>query len=247
LRILLGNEPVLQPHEKLYRQLLAGETAEAAKDAETWLEKDELVKYLDEIAIPTLRIASDDRARAALSAEQVEKLKNSLADYIGGIREALDFKREQLGPERSEALEKAATTVVIAGRGPIDQAAAELVVEAIQFELKMAVQCPSPGGLTGISTVAAAARDAPIDVAALISVGEVTVPQLNLLVSRTRRAFNGLDIVLGYWATHGLQSSAAFDSTIPVAETVSSLVRTVGRMVAERGFTPRRTPPLKVI
>jgi predicted PurR-regulated permease PerM len=248
LRILLGNEPVLQPHEKLYRQLLAGETAEAAKDAETWLEKDGLIKYLDEVAVPTLRIASDDRARAALSAEQVEKLKNSLADYIGEIREALDFKHEQQGPEKSEALEKAATTVVIAGRGPIDQAAAELVADAIRFELKMAVQCPSPGGLTGISTVAAAVRDAPIEIVALISVGEVTTAQLNLLVSRTQRAFNGLNIVLGYWASSGgLQSSAEFASTTTVAETVASLVQAVGRIVAERGSTPRRPPPLKVI
>jgi hypothetical protein len=200
-----------------------------------------------EVAIPTLRLASVDRARAALSAEQIEKLKNSLADFIGEIREALDFKREQQGPEKSEALEKAATTVVIAGRGPIDQAAAELIADAIRFELKMAVQCPSPGGLTGISTVAAAARDAPIEVVALISVGEVTIAQLNLLVSRTRRALNGLDIVLGYWAGQRLPSSAAFASTTPVAETVSSLVQTVGRIVAERGSTPRRTPPLKVI
>jgi hypothetical protein len=34
LRVLLGNEPVLQPQEKLYHQLLAGEAQIAAKDAE---------------------------------------------------------------------------------------------------------------------------------------------------------------------------------------------------------------------
>jgi len=36
LRILLGNEPVLEPQEQLYHQLLAGEAIEAAKEADRW-------------------------------------------------------------------------------------------------------------------------------------------------------------------------------------------------------------------
>ena len=56
LRVLLGNEPVLEPHEKLYHQLLAGEAQIAAKEADQWIGEHSLVQYLDEVVVPAFRI-----------------------------------------------------------------------------------------------------------------------------------------------------------------------------------------------
>ena len=153
LNILLGNEPVLEPHEKLYRQLLAGDVAEAAKDADTWLDEHDYAKYLDEAVIPSLRIASDDQRKAVLGKEQLDRLKDSMTEYIAQIRELLDFKSEQRKAETTLSgdvtpASKVAAAVVIAGRGAIDQGVAELVAEAIRFHLGMPTQCPSLGGLT---------------------------------------------------------------------------------------------------
>jgi hypothetical protein len=46
LGILLGNEPVLAPPERLYRQLLAGEVSDAGRDFEQRLENSSFVKSL---------------------------------------------------------------------------------------------------------------------------------------------------------------------------------------------------------
>ena len=100
LRVLLGNEPVLEPHEKLYHQLLAGEAHLAAKDADRWIGEHSLVSYLDEVVIPAFRIASDDQRRAVLGREQANELKETTAEYVGLVKEAIEYKFE---PQASAA------------------------------------------------------------------------------------------------------------------------------------------------
>jgi predicted PurR-regulated permease PerM len=253
LRILLGNEPVLEPQEKLYRQLLAGDAAEAATDADRWLHEHGLLKYLDRAAIPSLHIASDDHRRGVLAGEKLDELKYTLSEYTANVRELLDFMREQqhaqAPADAAPPPDRTATAVVIAGRGIIDQTAAELVADAIRFDLGMPTQCPSLGGLTGISAAAATMNDVPPDIVLLISVGGVTTAQLDLLSSRVRRVFEGSAITIGYWCGSGASGSPSHkgDEVFVFAETVDSLLSTVGRIADERTMTPRRPPPLKVV
>jgi predicted PurR-regulated permease PerM len=251
LRVLLGNEPVLEPHQKLYRQLLAGDTTEAAKDAGSWLEERGYIKYLDESVIGCLQIASDDRQRGVLGKGQLDDLKVVLPEYIAQVREFLDFKDEQEsarnGGGKTASPNETATAVVIAGRGIIDHAAAELVADAIRSELGISTQCPSLGGLTGISTAGGGAHDAPTDIIVLVSVGEVTGAQLDLLVNRAKRVFEGSAIAIGYWGgSKTTKSLKGHDGgLIFAAETVDGLVHAIGRIANER-TNPRRPPPLKL-
>jgi hypothetical protein len=252
LRVLLGNEPVLEPYQKLYRQLLAEETAEAAKDAERLLEeKGGYVKYLDETVIECLQIASDDRRRGALGKAQLEHLKSVLPEYVAQVRELLEFKNEQesasIGEREESSPNNPAAAVVIPGRGIIDHAAAELVAEAIRSELRVSTQCPSLGGLTGISTAVQAAHDARMDIIVLVSVGELTGAQLDLLVSRAKRVFEGSAIVVGHWGGSTAEVHKEHGGGIFVAETVDVLVHTVGRVANERTTNPCRPPPLKLV
>jgi predicted PurR-regulated permease PerM len=253
LRVLLGNEPVLEPHQKLYRQLLAGDTTEAAKDAGRWLEESGYIKYLDETAIACLQIASDDRQRGVLGKAQLDALKVVLPEYIAQVRELLDFKQEQegarVGEEETASPDKSATAVVIAGRGIIDQTAAELIADAIRSEPGISTQCPSLGGLTGISAVGQAANNASADIIVLVSVGEITGAQLDLLVNRAKRVFEGSAIVIGYWGgSNTAESLKEHDGGLVLtAETVDVLLHTVGRIANERATNPRRPPPLKLV
>src|SRR5215467_2075234 len=247
LRVLLGNEPVLEPHQKLYRQLLAGDAAEAAKEAGRSLEDHGYIKYLDESVIACLQLASDDRQRGVLGKGQMEDLKVVLPEYIGQVRELLDFKAEQEsakdGGGKTASPNKTATAAVIAGRGIIDGAAAELIADAIHSEVGVSTRCPSLGGLTGISTVGQAAHDVPTDVVVLVSVGEVTGAQLDLLVNRAKRVFKGSAIVIGYWGgSDTAKSLKENDGGFTfAADTVDALVHVVGRIANDR-TTPQRPP-----
>jgi hypothetical protein len=252
LSVCLGNEPVLEPHEKLYRQLLAGEAAEAAKDADLGLDERDYVRYLDEVIVPSLRFASDDHRRGVLGKEQLDRLNDSMTEYIVHIRELLDFTSEQREAQKTSTGEatpggKVATAVVIAGRGAIDQAAAELVAEAIRFNVGIPTQCPSPGGLTGISAASNAMRDAPPDIVVLISVGEITAAQLNLLLGRVKRVFNRTPILIGYWADSTELRDREQEDKLIVADNVDSVLRNAARIAIETTMTPSRPPPLKLV
>jgi predicted PurR-regulated permease PerM len=252
LGVLLGNESVLEPHQKLYRQLLAGDTAEAAKEAGRWFEERGYIKYLDESVIGCLQLASDDRQRGVLGKGQMEDLKLVLPEYIGQVRELLEFKAEQEsarnGGGKTTSPTETATAVVIAGRGIIDLAAAELVADAIRSEPGISTQCSSLGGLTGISTAGGAAHDARTIIIVLVSVGELTGAQLDLLVNRAQRVFEGSAIAIGYWGgSNTAKSLKEHDGDLIVrAKTVDALVHAVGRLVNER-TNRRRPPPLKLV
>jgi predicted PurR-regulated permease PerM len=254
LHILLGNEPVLEPHQTLYRQLLAGDTAEAAKDAARSFEQKGYIKYLDQTVIACLQMASVDRQRGVLGKEQLEDLKAVLPEYIAQIRELLDFEHEQqtarLEQGETASPVKTAAAIVIAGRGIIDHSAAELVADAMRSELGIMTQCPSLGGLTGISTAGREPHDTPVDIVVLVSVGEVTGAQLDLLVSRANRVFEGSAIAIGYWgeSKNAVSLRKEHDGGVVfAANTVDALVHTVGRIANERTTNPRRPPPLKLV
>ena len=205
LRVLLGNEPVLEPHEHLYHQLLAGGAIPAAKEADRWIGEQSFENYLDNVAIPAFRVASDDQRRAVLGRDQINELNETIAEYIKLVKESLEYKREQQTAKIAadpDATRRAATALVLAGRGSLDLAASQLIADAIRLDLGVAARCPSLGGLTEFSAAAEAEPDTPPDVVALISVGAVTPAQLDILLHRLRWTFpefSNRHRVLGAW------------------------------------------------
>jgi predicted PurR-regulated permease PerM len=240
LRVLLGNEPVLEPHEQLYHQLLAGEADIAAKDADRWIGEHSLVSYLDEVVIPAFRIASDDERRTVLGREQANALKETTAEYVGLVKETIEYRAEPQenpaasdGDTKPESVPRSATALVLAGRGSLDLAASQLIADAIRLERGIDTRCPALGGLTGISSEAVS--DEPPDVVALVSVGAVTRAQLDILLRRLRRSFPGSHMVIGFWDVPGAGRSEEVETEgTRYAESVSALVDLVGREADER-------------
>jgi predicted PurR-regulated permease PerM len=250
LRVLLGNEPVLEPHEQLYHQLLAGEAKFAAKDADRWIGEHSLVSYLDEVVVPALRIASDDERRAVLGREQANEFKDATAEYVGLVKEAIEFKLEPQASGdasdddrgiRPDAERRAGTALVLAGRGSQDLAVSELIADAIRLERDIDTRCPPLGGLTGISSAAETRSDEPPDVVALVSVGTVTRAQLDILLRRLRRSFPHSHIVIGYWDGAGANRSEEETEGMRYAESVSALVDLVSRETLERATPTQPT------
>ena len=68
--MLFGNEPVLEPKERLYQRLLAGDPEEATDYAEETLEEEYLVDFYQDVVIPALLLAEQDRARGVMADDQ---------------------------------------------------------------------------------------------------------------------------------------------------------------------------------
>jgi predicted PurR-regulated permease PerM len=232
LRILLGNEPVLEPHEHLYHQFLAEEASVAAKEAELWTGEHTFEDYLDQVAIPALRVAADDQKRGVLGREQFHELNETITEYLQLVQETLEYGREHpaapVGPKADPA---GRSVLVLAGRGSLDLAAAQLIAEAIRLKLGFIARCPSLGGLTGIGAAAEAQPDAPPDTLVLVSVGAVTSAQLKLLLRRIGSTFPRSQIIVGYWDPAEQLHRTDVNGSVRYAESVASLVELVGRKV----------------
>jgi hypothetical protein len=234
LRVLLGNEPALEPPEHLYHQFLAGEATIAAKDAERWIADRNFASYLDEIAIPALRAASDDQQRGVLNREQISELNKTLEEYVELVKESMEYNRDQLSaadaqskPARSEV-----SALILAGRGIFDAAAAQLVAHVIGLELGLVTRCPSLGGLTGIGAAAEAEASDPPHIVALVSVGAVTSAQLRLLLHRIGGTFPRSQIMVGYWdAAQPIKETE--EKRVYYADSAASLVDQVARTADE--------------
>ncbi len=235
LHTLLGNEPALGPPERLYRQFLAGDLTEAMRTVDRCVKDEGFVRYFDEILVPALRLASNDHHRGIINQE--DELHETLDEYKALLLERLESTRQEelsrmpaVGPVQRR---RVVAAVVIAGRGIFDQTAADLITHVVRRDLMVPVVCPSPGGLTGISAAIEATQSA--DIVAVVSVGEATLPQIDLLIRRAKRAFGSAEFFLGWFGQPEAGPSWKDDQDRPVR-----YVKSAGQLLDAIGHTADR-------
>jgi predicted PurR-regulated permease PerM len=156
LDVMLGDRPALSPPEIFYQRMLADDPAEAVEKAEQFLKERPLLTYYDEVALPGVKLAQNDLTRGALDRAQAEKIKATILEVVDNLAEHNDgtpagdtthdpeaaaavetvdkavpalavVKRDALGPEwRTDA-----PVLCVAGRSPLDQAAAAMVAQLL--------------------------------------------------------------------------------------------------------------------
>ncbi|MCA1368574.1 AI-2E family transporter [Bradyrhizobium sp. BRP14] len=146
LEILLGNEPVLDPKERLYQRLLAGDPEEATDIAEEMLEEKYLVEFYDTVAVPALLLAERDRARGALTDTQAVQLADSAGTLVANLEE---IASEEEGEDEDPAAEAAdqdeadgyelplgegRSVLCIGGRSELDDVTATMLSQIIWIQ-----------------------------------------------------------------------------------------------------------------
>jgi predicted PurR-regulated permease PerM len=158
LDVILGDRPALTPVESFYQRMLAGDPDEAGGQAEVLLRDRPLSSYYDEVALKGLQLAANDAARGVLTEAQLERIKTSMQDLIDDLDDHDDKEPDPndaaeaaaTSPTRSEqdvpkhpapgkvvaetlspAWRGAAPVLCIAGRGPLDEAAASMLAQLL--------------------------------------------------------------------------------------------------------------------
>ncbi len=146
LDVLLGNEPVLQPQEKLYQRLLAGDPHEATDNAEDFLEDEYLIDYYEKVGLPALLLGETDRQRGVMSEQQIALLASSTQTLIGNLADIAD---EEENEEKSDEEQEGATDdedeldlpdgrgrsiLCLGGRGILDDAAAAMLSQVLAVQ-----------------------------------------------------------------------------------------------------------------
>jgi predicted PurR-regulated permease PerM len=130
--ILLGDEQMLAPHAKLYQRLLVGDAMEATFGAEEALETMDMVDYYQDILIPALLLAQDDRDRGVLTDDQEARLALVALDMVQDLSVEVAETSED---SADQTLPAAGLRIgVVGGRTAIDDVAAAMLAHVLQIE-----------------------------------------------------------------------------------------------------------------
>ena len=131
LDVMLGDQPALRFEESLYLRMLADDPDEAADEAEGFLRAKSLSAYYDEVAARALMLAQRDVDRGVLDPLRQTRIRDAIKGLIVNLADRKD--EAALGADLPASWREASREPVlcVAGRGPLDEAAALLLVDML--------------------------------------------------------------------------------------------------------------------
>ena len=223
LDIMLGDRPALTPVESFYQRMLAGDQDEARDHAEHLLKERSLTSYYDDVALPGLELAAVDAQRGAISAEQLERIKDTIRDLVEDLaghldkQPAADKAEDAAGVPRderalpntqpsevlggAEALSAVwrgpAPVLCVAGRGPLDEAVASMLCQLLSKHGIGARIAPYEAATRGNINLLETGQVAMVCVSYLDISGKHA--HLRYLLQRLRQRMPTTPIVVGLW------------------------------------------------
>ncbi|BCG87292.1 ABC transporter permease [Mesorhizobium sp. 113-3-9] len=215
LDVLFGNEPVLEPHARLYQRLLAGDPDEATDHAEEMLEEKYLVEFYDKVAIPALLLGERDRVRGVMGDLQRRQVAASALTLVANLEDEAkeeageeDEQAEEAGEPGDAADEDAAdlpdgtglSVLCAGGRGELDDAAAAMLAQVLEVQGAAA----STAGFADMEP--ASIRRLELEAIDTVVVGFLnrdSVKHARFLVRRLKRAKAALRVGVVFWSETG--------------------------------------------
>ncbi|MFK0690852.1 AI-2E family transporter [Mesorhizobium sp. IMUNJ 23033] len=226
LDVLFGNEPVLEPHARLYQRLLAGDPDEATDHAEEMLEEKYLVEFYDKVAIPALLLGEQDRVRGVMDEQQRQQVAASALTLVANLddsaqEEAAEEDELTATEDASTAAQKAAagegkdaegeddielpdgsgmSVLCTGGRGELDDAAAAMLAQVLE------VQGATVSKASFTDMEPASIRRLELDAVDSVVVGFLnrdSVKHARFLVRRLKRARPALRVGIVFWSEAG--------------------------------------------
>jgi len=131
LDVMLGDQPALAMEESLYLRMLAEDPDDATDDAEEFLREHSLSAYYDEVAAKALMLAQADVNRGVLDPLRQTRIRDAIKGLIENLSDREDHSAARtLGD--IPASWRDTPVLCIAGRGPLDEAAALLLVDMLK-------------------------------------------------------------------------------------------------------------------
>jgi hypothetical protein len=193
LDILLGDRPALQPDESFYQRMLANDPDEAREQAEQFLKEGSLAGYYDEVAVPGLRRATFDAVNGTLGHAQVARVLDAVYALIEDLA-------DDAAPDdaRAEARQTDHGTVLcIAGRGPMDEAAARMLAQLLG-ERGITAHILPHRAVSRAELTALRGRGADMLCLCYLDL-EGSISHVRYLLRRLRRVLPDLPILVGIW------------------------------------------------
>ncbi|MFB9981207.1 AI-2E family transporter [Mesorhizobium kowhaii] len=217
LDVLFGNEPVLEPHARLYQRLLAGDPEEATDHAEEMLEEKYLFEFYDKVAIPALLLGERDRVRGVMGDLQRRQVAASALTLVANLDDDAqqEAAEEDVPPEAGEPgdHDDAAgadeadlpdgtdmSVLCAGGRGELDDAAAAMLAQVLEVQgatvSKVGFADIDPANIRRLELDA-------IDTVVVGFLNRDSVKHARFLVRRLKRAKAALRVGIVFWSETG--------------------------------------------
>lgn len=217
LDVILGDAPPLTPPESFYQRMLVGDASEIVDHAETYLRENSLVTYCDDVAMKALLMAQDDVRRGALDERRQMKIRDAMRDLVDDLGD-LDIAAPAAPPAAPEEPEppldareptpqpespiganwaRPGAVLCVAGRTPLDEAAAHLLADLIGHEGIGVRVLPSESLATPQRLQT---EDGPPELMILSFLdADLSVAQARFAVRRLRRRIPDVPLIAAFW------------------------------------------------
>ncbi|MGE0279790.1 MAG: AI-2E family transporter [Rhizobiaceae bacterium] len=251
LNVLLGNEPVLEPHARVYQRLLAGDPDEAADYAEEFLQDAYLVDFYDRVGIPALILGEQDRQRGVMTEEKQSQFAAAARSLVDDLEEVADDEEEDNGDEADNDEDSIADDLpdgeghfllCMGGRGAIDDAAAVMLAQVM--EVQGATVTRALHSALGLTQLRRLELDG-VDTVVLTYLNTASAAQARHAVRRLKRLKRKLRVGV-------FMPKARPDLALPTAEAlnadfvVSAIADAVKNSFADEKPVPLRAPPKRL-
>jgi hypothetical protein len=141
LQVLLGDEPVLEPHERLYQRLLSSNRDEADSVLEGALKESTFLEVCDAIIVPAMLRAEEDHDRGTLSDAKRQSILEHINDWIDERLEMMTAAKSRFGNPEPPQAQPAVLCIPASDRA--DEIIAKLF-EAAVIERKLSARIIGP-------------------------------------------------------------------------------------------------------
>lgn len=230
LDILLGDEPVLAPHERVYQRLLAMDQEEAAELAEEYLTKMRLEDVYDQVLMPALSLGEADRHHGRLDEERKDFIRDAMRDMVDEVMEQnrarmvrataavteADAKGTPIPDDAADLVSRQdlATTlpagatisvIILPAHDPADEIAGTMVANALQIRgYRATVVSVTALASEMVETV----EREKADVVIVSALPPAAVTHSRYLCKRLHARFPDIETVVGLWTWKGDKSKA---------------------------------------
>jgi hypothetical protein len=215
LQVLLGDEPVLKPFERLYQRLLSSNRDDADSVLEEALRESSITDVCDAIIIPAILRAEEDHARGTLSDEKRQLILEHVNEWVDERLELMAPVRSRFADAEDSDGKQAILCVPTSDRA--DEIIAKLL-EASLVERKVSAKILGPRDAIQM------ARDGFAPRAVVISaLPPEAVTAARAVCKRMRRDNNDVIVIVGLWcAVADLDRSRQRLAAAGATQTVSS-------------------------
>ncbi|MDB6087797.1 MAG: putative phytochrome sensor protein [Gammaproteobacteria bacterium] len=195
LLVLLGDEPVLEPHQRLYQRLLAANRDGADSLLEDTLRSKSMLEACDAVIVPAIRLLEADYDRRALGAAKRKTVLEHVDQWVQERLDALDtLELREQGKSRSIGA-NAPWILCVPAADRADEIVAKLLAAAL-LECGIGAAFVTPEALDKMHLDE---NERTVDAAVVSALPPEAVAPARAVCRRVRGGTRELPLVVGLW------------------------------------------------